>query len=77
MHFSNTDEGYAKPQIGSNRLVEIPDPYFWTKSSQIYAWIYLHEGTTDGETKYEVIINLERRSEPVYEEILPTQQTTI
>lgn len=77
VHFSNTDEGYAKPQIGSNRLVEIPDPYFWTKSSQIYAWIYLHEGTTDGETKYKVIINLERRSEPVYEEILPTQQTTI
>ena len=77
VHFSNTDEGYAKPQIGSNRLVEIPDPYFWTKSSQIYAWIYLHEGNTDGETKYEVIINLERRSEPVYEEILPTQQTII
>ena len=77
VHFSNKDKGESKTQIGSDKLVEIPDEYFWNGALQIYAWIYLHNGTDDGETIYEVRIPLIKRAKPTDEEPLPVQQSTI
>lgn len=77
VHFSNKDRGESKTQIGSNKLVEIPDEYFWNGALQIYAWVYLHDGTDDGETIYEVRIPLIKRAKPTDEEPLPVQQSVI
>lgn len=77
VHFSNKDRGESKTQIGSNKLVEIPDEYFWSGALQIYAWVYLHSGTDDGETIYEVKIPLIKRAKPTDEEPLPQQQGVI
>ena len=77
VHFSNKQRGESKTQIGSNRLVEIPDEYFWSGALEIYAWVYLHDGTDDGETIYEVKIPLIKRAKPTDEEPLPVQQSAI
>ena len=77
VHFSSRDRGESKTQIGSNKLVEIPDEYFWSGALQIYAWIYLHSGADDGETVYEVKIPLMKRAKPTDEEPLPQQQGVI
>ena len=77
VHFSNKQRGESKTQIGSNKLVEIPDEYFWSGALEIYAWVYLHSGTDDGETIYEVKIPLIKRAKPTDEEPLPVQQSAI
>ena len=77
VHFSNEDKGYSKPKVGSNKLVEIPDEYFWSGASQIYAWVYLHSDTDDGETIYEVKIPLTKRARPTDEEPLPQQESAM
>ena len=77
VHFSNKQRGESKTQIGSNKLVEIPDEYFWSGALEIYAWIYLHSGNDDGETIYEIKIPLSKRAKPTDEEPLPVQQSTI
>ena len=77
VHFSNKQRGESKTQIGSNKLVEIPDEYFWSGALEIYAWIYLHSGADDGETIYEVKIPLIKRAKPTDEEPLPVQQSAI
>lgn len=77
VHFSNEDKGYSKPKVGSNKLVEIPDEYFWSGASQIYAWVYLHGDTNDGETIYEVKIPLTKRAKPTDEEPLPQQESAM
>ena len=77
VHFSNKDSGESKTQIGSNKLVEIPDEYFWSGALQIYAWVYLHSGADDGETIYEVRIPLIKRARPTDKEPLPDQQSAI
>lgn len=77
VHFSNKERGESKTQIGSNKLVEIPDEYFWSGALEIYAWVYLHSGTDDGETIYEVKIPLIKRAKPTDEEPLPVQQSAI
>ena len=77
VHFSNRDRGDSKPQVGSNKLVEIPDEYYWSGALMIYAWIYLHTGKDDGETVYEVRIPLSKRAKPTDEEPLPQQQGVI
>ena len=77
VHFSNRDKGESKTQIGNDKLVEIPDEYFWSGALQIYAWIYLHSGADDSETIYEIRIPLTKRAKPTDEEPLPVQQSAI
>lgn len=77
VHFSNRDKGESKTQIGNDKLVEIPDEYFWNGALQIYAWIYLHSGADDSETIYEIRIPLTKRAKPTDEEPLPVQQSAI
>lgn len=77
VHFSNSSKKNAKPQLGRNKKVLIPDEYFWSGASVIYAWVYLHEGKNDGKTVYEVIIPLKERGKPTSDDIEPVQQDII
>ena len=77
VHFSNKDKGFSKPQVGSNKLVEIPDEYYWSGAQMIYAWIYLHSDIDDGETVYEVRMPLIKRAKPTDEEPLPQQESAM
>ena len=77
VHFANSEfKGETKTSIGGADGAIIPDEYLET-GEPIYAWIYLHEGETDGETRYVVEIPVRRRPEPTNEEPTPVQQDTI
>lgn len=76
VHFSRTQNGEAKTQIGTEDGVLIPDEYL-TASGTIYAWLYLHTGTDDGETEYVMQIPVLPRSRPVPDEPTPVEQSTI
>lgn len=76
-HFSNQPRvGTAKTFIGTDRAVEIPDEYLITGKT-IYAWIFLHDSETDGETVYTITIPVIPRPQPVDEEPTPVQQSEI
>lgn len=76
-HFSNQPRvGTAKTFIGTDGAVEIPDEYLITGKT-IYAWIFLHDSETDGETVYTITIPVIPRPQPVDEEPTPVQQSEI
>lgn len=76
-HFSNEPRsGTAKPFIGTDGEVDIPDEYIITGKT-IYAWIFLHETDADGETMYAITIPVIPRPKPVDEEPTPVQQSEI
>ena len=77
VHFANSEfKGETKTSIGGADGAIIPDEYLET-GEPIYAWVYLHEGENDGETRYVVEIPVRRRPEPTNEEPTPVQQDTI
>ena len=77
VHFSNEGiGGAAKTAIGDANGVTIPDEYFLT-GQDIYAWVYLHTGEDDGETRYAAIVPVTARSKPIDEEPTPVQQDAI
>ena len=76
VHFSNTELGAAKTMIAVDGIVDIPDEYLQT-GDNIYAWIYLHEGTDDGETVYKIKIPVKKRAAITDEEPTPVQQDVI
>lgn len=71
--FSNDPRGEAKPQLGDENGVLIPDEYLQTGAS-VHAWLYLHTGNDDGETEYHVEIPVNRRAKKTEEELTPVQQ---
>ena len=77
VHFANSqDKGAAKTSIGRDNSVPIPDE-FLTSGEDIYAWIYLHTGKDDGETEYQIVIHVKRRSKPSDEPPTPEEQSVI
>ena len=74
VHFA-TDTG-SITQIGTGDQVTIPDACF-TAAKSVYAWLYLHEGETDGETRYEIEIPVRPRAAITREEPTPVQQDAI
>lgn len=77
VHFSNTNEaGTAKGATGRDNEVVIPDQYL-TTGQNVYAWIFLHAGTDDGETVYSITIPVKKRPKPVDEEPTPVQKSQI
>lgn len=76
VHFSNQPTGEAKTGIGDEDGVTIPDEYL-TTGLPVYAWLYLHTGDSDGETRYTVEIPVKARSRPVDEPPTPQQQSVI
>lgn len=74
VHFA-TDTG-SITQIGTGDQVTIPDACF-TAAKSVSAWIYLHEGESDGETRYEIEIPVRARAAITHEEPTPVQQDAI
>ena len=63
VHFSNNPLGTSKTVVGTDAGAKIPDEYL-EKPASIYAWVYLHDGTEDGETEYMCEIPVLRRAKP-------------
>ena len=77
VHFSNSRKsGETITQIGTDNQVTIPDMYL-TSGADIYAFIFLHDGLTDGETEYVIKIPVRERPEPSDIEPTPEQQDVI
>lgn len=76
VHFSNQERGISKTMIGDSTGVDIPDEYLLT-GENIYVWMFLHDGETDGETEYHGVIHVQRRAKPTDIEPTPVQQDVI
>lgn len=77
VHFSNTEHaGEAKAQLGNADGVAIPDEYL-TSGKDVYAFVFLHDDTTDGETEYKIHIPVKERPQKTPEEVTPVQQDII
>ena len=77
VHFSNSRKsGETITQIGTDSQVVIPDMYL-TSGADIYCFIFLHDGLTDGETEYVIKIPVRERPEPSDIEPTPEQQDVI
>lgn len=69
-------QGDSKPQVGGADGVVIPDAYL-TSGEDIYAFVFLHAGTDDGETVYRVHIPVKARPRRTEETPTPVQQSAI
>lgn len=77
VHFALTEYcGTSITQIGNADGVNIPDSLL-TEGKKIYAWVYLHDGADDGETRYTVEIPVAARPEITNQEPAPVQQDAI
>jgi len=77
VHFSNSRKsGETVTQIGTDNQVTIPDMYL-TSGADIFAFVFLHDGTDDGETEYVIKIPVRERPEPSDIEPTPVQQDVI
>lgn len=76
VHFSNSKTGEATIQIGTDNRVVVPDIYL-TNPSMCYAWVFLHDTDTDGETKYVIEIPIQQKAQGVDGEVTPVQQSTV
>ena len=77
VHFSNKEAGgIAYTSIGDENGVAVPDLLLQT-GLPIYAWMYLHDAETDGETVYRIKIPIVRRSRQVEEPPTVVQQSVI
>lgn len=76
VHFSNDKTGVAKTQIGDSTGVSIPDEYL-ISGADIFAWIFVHEGNSDGETKYIIKIPVKKRARPSDDPPTPEDQSVI
>lgn len=77
VHFSNQSEGgVAKAMVGNSNGVDIPDEYL-TTGQTIYAWVFLHTGANDGETRYMTITPVTPKSKDIDEPPTPVQQGVV
>lgn len=77
VHFANLPyTGKTITQIGTADGVSIPDCLL-RNGLGVYAFIFLHEGANDGETRYDIIIPVKSRPEPSDEEPTPVEQSAI
>lgn len=76
VHFANSPTGDAITVIGDSDGALIPDEYLLT-GNDVYAWVYLHTGASDGETRYVVHIPVNQRAKPTETQPTPVQQDAI
>lgn len=76
VHFSNSELGESKTQIGNADGVLIPAEYLKSGES-VYAWIFLHVAENDGETRYTAVIPVKRRAKPTDIEPTPEEESTL
>lgn len=72
VHFANAEcAAESTVMIGDTTGVDIPDEYL-ASGDAVFAWVFLHETGTDGETRYTVEIPVTSRPEIPY--IIPTPE---
>lgn len=76
VHFATSERGSSITMIGTDDGVLIPDEMLLSAGT-IYAYIYLHEGESDGETEYKITIPVKVRAKPTDEQPTPVQQSAI
>lgn len=76
VHQSNSETGEAKSTLGGADGAQILDEYLLS-GENVFAWVFLHDGTSDGYTRYVVEIPVKKRARPVDEEPTPVQQDII
>lgn len=74
--FADSPTGQAITMIGDETGVLVPDELLQNEGN-IYAYLYLHTGSDDGETQYTVILPVEQRAERTDIEPTPVQQNII
>ena len=75
VHFAQSADGEARPQVGQNDTCALPDAY--TQSSgTVYAWVYVADLET-GLTKCLIKIPVESRGENTDEEPTPVQESAL
>ena len=75
VHFSN-GSGTTKTAIGDVDGVIIPDEYLIT-GNPVFAWIFLHTGADDGETRYQIKIPVNSRPKPSDEPVIEPDRSAI
>ena len=63
VHFASSADGNAVINVGTAEGVAIPDKFLRTHG-YVYAWLFLHDEVTDGYTKYQIKIPVEKRAKP-------------
>ena len=76
VHFCNVGDSQTVTMIGENQQVEIPDSLLET-GKDIQAFVYLHEGGSDGETEYVAKLSVQKRPQPSDGSPTPAQQSAI
>lgn len=76
VHFANAGDPVSKTQIGGADGVSIPDEYL-ESGAAIHAWLFLHAGPNDGETKAMIIIPVKTKAKTGDEEPVPVEQSVI
>jgi len=76
VHFSTDENGGASYTVlGDENGVAVPDVLI-AEGKYIFAFVFLHEGTDDGETEYKITIPVKKRPEIAYVEP-PAEQVDI
>lgn len=75
VHFASTKADTPQVQVGTPEGVLIPNKFLQT-DGYIYAWLFLHEGENDGETKYQIKIPVEDKGIPIDQET-PEEKTAV
>lgn len=70
------NDGIADPAIGTDYTVRIPDTLI-EAGKQIYAFVFLHEDSDDGETVYRITIPVEKRPARGTKDPDPVEQSVI
>ncbi len=77
VHFSNEPiVGEAETHMTDGEYIEIPYK-FLEPGNTVYAFIFLHETDSDGETKYTITIPVRKRPKPIQVEPTPTEKSII
>jgi len=74
VHFSANFTDESVTQLGDADGVSIPDA-FLTQPGTVHAWIFLHNGMTDGETVRHITIPVAQRSAPGDGQPTPVEQS--
>lgn len=76
VHFANVGAEESEPAIGTVEGVTVPDSVL-ENGNAVAVWVFLHEGESDGETKYEFVMPIVQRAKPPVIVVPPEQQDII
>ena len=60
VHFATELHGNAVTSLYNNGTALIPDQLI-QNPCQLYAWVYLHDTESDGETEYQILMQVKKR----------------